>query len=142
MKSIRIELGRWDSLSKDALAVRYDVFVVEQCVPESLEHDEWDAQCWHAVAYNDQGQAVATGRLLPDGHIGRVAVTRSMRGKGVGAKIMDALIEQAVELGYSTLVLSSQTHAQAFYEKRQFVAQGEIYDDAGIDHILMVRKMS
>lgn len=122
--------------------MRFDVFVVEQQVPESLEQDEWDAQCWHAVAYNGAGQAVATGRLLPDGHIGRVAVARAMRGKGVGAKIMDALIELAVKLGHTTLILSSQTHAQAFYEKRQFVAQGDIYDDAGIDHILMVRHLS
>ena len=140
--SMEVKVDHWATLEKDALAIRYEVFVVEQQVPEELEKDEWDAQCWHAVAYRNDGVAVATGRLLPDGHIGRVAVIESMRGKGVGTQIMDALIEKAAGAGHKMLVLSSQVHARAFYERRGFVAEGDIYDDAGIDHILMRRHLA
>ena len=93
-----IVTGDWNALREDAQRVRIEVFVIEQNVPAELEWDEGDEVSIHAVAYDEQGQAVATGRLLPDGHIGRMAVTKSLRGKGVGKAVLSALLEVA-EIG-------------------------------------------
>jgi predicted GNAT family N-acyltransferase len=82
-----LRLADWDSLREHARAVRYAVFVVEQRVPVELEWDEMDAVSWHAVAYDAAGNPIGTGRLLPDGHIGRMAVLKSSRGSGVGGAI-------------------------------------------------------
>ncbi len=78
----KIVIGDWDSVRDHAQALRIEVFVVEQGVPVELEWDEADEVSIHAVAYDDEGQPVATGRLLPDGHIGRMAVRKSARGQG------------------------------------------------------------
>ena len=115
------------------------MFVIEQGVPVELEWDEWDDQCWHALARDTAGRAVATGRLLPDGHIGRMAVRQEARGTGVGARVLDALIDKARELGYPELVLNSQTHAMPFYARAGFTPEGDEYEEAGIPHRTMRR---
>ena len=97
--SIRITLGTWDRLREDATSVRHEVFVVEQRVPVEVELDDDDAVSVHAVAYDTDGTAVGTGRLLPDGHIGRMAVRKRARGLGVGGQILDALIGQGTATG-------------------------------------------
>jgi len=89
--NLRIVTGDWGSLREDAQKVRVEVFVIEQNVPVELEWDEGDEVSTHAVAYDEQGQPVATGRLLPDGHIGRMAVSQSLRGKGIGKQVLVAL---------------------------------------------------
>ncbi len=135
-ESLRIVLGHWSDLQQDAMPVRFTVFVREQKVPEDIELDEFDAQSVHAVAY-DQGRAIATGRLLPDGHIGRMAVLQEFRGTGVGSRLLKALIQHARTLDYPGVELSAQCHARAFYERHGFQAYGDVYLDAGIDHIAM-----
>ena len=85
--SFRIVTGDWESVREDAQKVRIEVFVIEQNVPLELEWDEGDDVSTHAIAYDEQGQAVATGRLLPDGHIGRMAVIKPLRGRGLGREI-------------------------------------------------------
>ncbi|MFP3891364.1 GNAT family N-acetyltransferase [uncultured Ralstonia sp.] len=134
-----VEVDRWDAVREEARAIRYDVFVIEQGVPVELEWDEWDDQCWHALARDTAGRAVATGRLLPDGHIGRMAVRQEARGTGVGARVLDALIDKARELGYPELVLNSQTHAMPFYARAGFTPEGDEYEEAGIPHRTMRR---
>jgi predicted GNAT family N-acyltransferase len=134
-----VEVDRWDAVREEARAIRYDVFVIEQGVPVELEWDEWDDQCWHALARDTAGRAVATGRLLPDGHIGRMAVRQEARGTGVGARVLDALIDKARELGYPELVLNSQTHAMTFYARAGFTPEGDEYEEAGIPHRTMRR---
>jgi len=136
-----IRLLDWADAQDEALELRYAVFVDEQAVPIELERDEHDAVSLHAIAYAPDGAALGTGRLLSDGHIGRMAVSRSVRGRGVGGAILEALVEQARLMGHSQAVLSAQCHAQPFYRAHGFAAQGAVYDDAGIDHILMVRKL-
>jgi len=135
-----LRLADWDSLREHARAVRYAVFVVEQRVPVELEWDEMDAVSWHAVAYDAAGNPIGTGRLLPDGHIGRMAVLKSSRGAGVGGAILEGLVCKAAELGYGELVLNSQTAAMPFYARFGFTPEGEEFMEAGIPHRAMRRK--
>lgn len=135
--NISIVTGDWDSLREHAQALRIEVFVVEQGVPVELEWDEADEVSTHAVAYDEEGQPVATGRLLPDGHIGRMAVRKSARGQGIGAMVLQELLLEAKRLGYRELVLHAQTHAVDFYARHGFVLHGEAFMEAGIAHRMM-----
>ncbi|NMM27812.1 MAG: GNAT family N-acetyltransferase [Glaciimonas sp.] len=139
--ALRIGLGDWATQKSEAQAIRYAVFVLEQKVPLEMEWDEMDAQCLHAVAFmsdsDDVEQAVGTGRLLPDGHIGRMAVLKQARGSGVGAALLLALMQQAQRRGQRQVELSAQTHAEVFYARYGFVREGEQYQDAGIPHVHM-----
>ena len=140
-EGIRITTGSWERLGEDATRVRYAVFVEEQKVPVEIELDASDPQCVHAVAYAPDGAAVGTGRLLPDAHIGRMAVLSECRGQGVGSLILRRLVECARQRGDAEVVLSAQTHAQAFYAAHGFVPEGDLYLDAGIEHVLMRRRL-
>lgn len=135
---LTIELGGWEELRAEALPIRLAVFVDEQKVPSDREVDEWDIQSLHAVA-RDRGRAIGTARLLPDGHIGRIAVERQYRGSGVGSALVQAMLQAAQDRGHRCALLSAQTHAIAFYRRFGFVEEGEPYDDAGIAHIAMRR---
>lgn len=138
---IRIVIGTWDRLRDHATDVRHEVFVLEQNVPVEVELDDEDAVSVHAVAYGADNQPVGTGRLLPDGHIGRMAVRKVARGGGVGGQILDALIEQGHGDGHRMLVLHAQTHAKAFYEAHGFTADGDEFMEAGIPHVVMTREL-
>jgi len=133
----RIELLDWERGRAHARPVRYEVFVREQDVPVALEWDEFDAVSLHAVAYSADDETIGTGRLLPDGHVGRMAVLRPWRGQGVGAALLRALLTAARERGLARLVLHSQTHAAGFYRRFGFQGQGEEYLEAGIPHVTM-----
>lgn len=139
--SVHVVLGTWDRLREDAYAVRHEVFVIEQSVPSDIELDDYDPVSVHVVAYDQDGQPVGTGRLLPDGHIGRIAVRKSVRGAGVGGKVLDALIEQGHGDGHRMLLLHAQTHARCFYEAHGFAAQGEEFMEAGIAHVAMTHEL-
>lgn len=141
MSAFRIELGDWPSLRARAEAVRFTVFVDEQGVPAEMELDEFDAASLHALAVDADGAVLGTGRLLSDGHIGRMAVLQSARGRGVGAALLLALVEAASTRGDCEVMLSAQTHALGFYARYGFVAEGEVYDDAGIPHRWMRRAL-
>ncbi|WP_311062907.1 GNAT family N-acetyltransferase [Halomonas sp. DWK9] len=135
-----IQLGDWETLGAAASQIRRVVFIDEQHVPQEEEWDGRDADCLHFVALlNDE--PVGTARLLPDGHIGRVAVLRSARGTGIGYQLMEATIEAARSAGHTHAALSAQLHALAFYERLGFVAHGEVFMDAGIPHREMVRAL-
>jgi predicted GNAT family N-acyltransferase len=134
-----------------ALAIRRDVFIEEQRVPESLEIDEHDGDpatvgtAIHVLG-RLEGRAVATGRLLlaePDGllHIGRVAVLREERGRGYGTAVMEALHDLARGRGYDSVTLAAQLHAIGFYERLGYVARGDVFLDAGIEHRWMARRL-
>ena len=126
--------------AKDIRSIRTEVFIVEQSVPAELERDEHDETARHVVVFVE-GSAVATGRMLDDGHIGRIAVLRSQRGKGVGSIVMQALLQQAKVMKITKVWLSSQCHARQFYDNLGFICVGEKYQEAGIDHIKMTRAM-
>jgi len=118
------------------MQVRYTVFVEEQGVPESLENDEKDPLCRHALLMMDD-RPVATGRLEGDGHIGRIAVIRSLRGKGLGSRIVTFLEAKAKARGLHRVYLGAQLQAIAFYEKLGYRAYGPEFMDAGIAHRYM-----
>lgn len=134
----RVTVGDWASQQALSQPIRMEVFVQEQNVPAELEMDQMDALCLHAIAFNAAGEAVGTGRLLPDGHIGRMAVRKVARGTGVGGLLLQALMAQAHARGDRVLALSAQTHAAPFYQRHGFVVEGNEFYEAGIAHINMV----
>lgn len=135
--SFRLTLGDWSRQKSDAQTVRYEVFVLEQNVPIEMEWDEMDTQCLHAVVYDDAGQALATARLLPDGHVGRMAVRKTARGQGIGGIMLQALMDEARKRGERSVLLNAQTHAEPFYRRFGFVRDSEEFMEAGIAHIRM-----
>ena len=139
MKGLHIEVRGWDEAEARVMPVRTEVFIVEQGVPEEIERDAFDAVCRHAIARDAEGRVVATGRLLPDGHIGRMAVLRAARGAGVGGAVLQALIAEAARRGLREVALNAQTHALAFYRRHGFEAVGEVFMEAGIPHRAMRR---
>jgi len=128
-----------------ALAIRSEVFIREQGVPESEEvdsHDTADESCVHALC-RVNGTEAATGRLYEaaptEGRIGRMAVLAGYRGWGAGSAILDALINEGTRRGVRSLVLDAQTHAVRFYERRGFAPEGLPFLDCGIPHQAMRR---
>jgi alpha-beta hydrolase superfamily lysophospholipase/predicted GNAT family N-acyltransferase len=138
--SIRLVTGSWTQLGGDAGAVRTEVFVKEQGIPAELEWDTWDPRSLHCVAYSDQ-TPIATGRLLPDGHIGRMAVLAQHRRDGFGGKILARLVDAAHARGDLRLELSAQSYVAGFYERHGFLAEGSPYDEVGIPHQKMARQL-
>ena len=136
----RIELLDWESARAEASRIRMTVFVAEQRVPAEIEMDGRDVECVHALAYVD-GRAVGTGRLLPDGHIGRMAVVKDWRRRGVGDAILEALVAEARKRGHAEVVVAAQLQAAEFYRNHGFVADGKVYQDAGILHENMRKKL-
>lgn len=136
----RIDLLTWEKAREHAAPIRFAVFVEEQGVPREIELDEMDDACVHAVAFEDH-VAVGTGRLLPDGHIGRMAVLRQWRGRGIGSRILERLMEQARSRGDREVVLAAQVKAAAFYRAHGFVEEGADYREAGIPHRNMRRRL-
>jgi predicted GNAT family N-acyltransferase len=130
---LRIELMPWEDARAQASRIRFEVFVEEQKVPREIELDDQDVASVHALAFQEN-TAVGTGRLLPDGHIGRMAVLKDWRGRGVGGSILGALVDAAKARGDRSVVLSAQVHAIDFYRKHGFVPEGEVYEEAGIPH--------
>ncbi|MDI5933926.1 GNAT family N-acetyltransferase [Halomonas kalidii] len=133
MPRIEIREGDWATLGAAAGEIRRAVFIEEQQVPLEEEWDGRDPDCRHFLAIAD-GRPVGTARLLPDAHIGRVAVLAEARGLGIGAALMRAAIEAARRHGHPTVALAAQTHALAFYENLGFQAFGDEFLDAGIPH--------
>jgi predicted GNAT family N-acyltransferase len=132
----------WRDAEAEAMRVREAVFVVEQGVPREIERDEWDARSDHALAIDRDGRVLGTGRLLPDGHIGRMAVLPESRGQGIGSRILGTLIARARERGMKRVVLNAQTHAAPFYARHGFVAEGGEFMEAGIPHVAMAREIT
>lgn len=135
--NFRLVCGDWATLGADAAAVRQQVFVAEQGVPAELEWDDMDALCVHVLAFDEAGAAVGTGRLLPDGHVGRMAVVRSARRSGIGSAMLHELTRHARARGDKALVLHAQTHAEPFYLRHGFRREGPVFMEAGIPHVVM-----
>ncbi|MEV6951429.1 GNAT family N-acetyltransferase [Streptomyces sp. NPDC051183] len=134
-------------------AVRTEVFVVEQSVPESIEYDAYDAGAVHVLAVGPDGEPLGTGRLLHGaaalgktgsedvGSLGRLAVRKAARGLGVGVALVRAIEAQAAGMGLRAVDLGAQTHALGFYERLGYEAYGPEFQDAGIPHRAMRRPL-
>jgi len=138
----RVELMPWDKAQPDAAPLRFAIFVGEQNVPPGIELDEMDEKSLHALAFDDAGKPIGTGRLLPDGRIGRMAVVKEWRRRGVGADLLEALVEEARRRGFRQVKLSAQLQAAEFYRVHGFVAEGKVYEEAGILHQAMRRSLA
>ncbi len=139
--AFRIHMGTWDEMAVRATKVRMMVFVEEQGVPLVLECDSFDAVSRHVLAVDTNGNTIGTGRLLPDGHVGRMAVLPEWRGKGVGAALLRKLMESARENGVQQLALNAQIRAVPFYTRFGFVPVGSEFVEAGILHLAMIRDL-
>jgi len=129
----------WDDRGDDLAAIRERVFVVEQGVPRELELDGLDAGADHVLAWGPDGHPAGCGRMLADGHIGRMAVLPAHRRRGVGGALLAALLERARERGLSRVFLHAQVTAAPFYESHGFASEGDVFLDAGIPHRYMFR---
>jgi predicted GNAT family N-acyltransferase len=131
----------WAEAEAQIRAVREAVFVREQGVPLEIEIDGRDAGCAHVVAVAGDGRAVGTARLGADGKIGRMAVLGDWRGLGIGSALVGALVDIAIRQGLSHVRLAAQTHAVGFYERHGFRAEGEVFEEAGLPHRRMSRRV-
>ena len=138
---VQMRQGSWAELQTLAAPLRSQVFVQEQKVPQELEWDSEDATALHVVAVNRLGTALATGRLIQHApgvsRLGRMAVMKVMRGSDLGKRVLQALIAAAKTRGDREIIIHAQCSAQTFYAKAGFVAEGDVFDEAGIAHVPM-----
>ncbi len=134
-------VGNWQTLQANAQAVRTEVFVHEQGIDPEDEWDAADSKAVHAVITNKYDLPLATARLLqPEpgiAKIGRMAVTRLMRGSGLGRDLVKVLLQEAKARGDKEVRLSAQKSAEGFYARLGFQPHGEPYDEVGIAHVEM-----
>ncbi|MDD9194797.1 GNAT family N-acetyltransferase [Aliivibrio sp. S3MY1] len=121
--------------------VRDTVFIQEQSIDPDIEFDGLDQSAVHAIVYSN-AQPVGTGRILDDGHIGRIAILKAFRGQGLGSKIVLSLIDEAINKGYPRVYLGSQKHAIDFYTKLGFEPFGNEFMEAGIPHLSMEKQLN
>jgi len=139
--SFTVSLVPWQDGEPLLKSIREAVFINEQGVPAELEWDGLDEGCRHALALSHQGDAIGCGRMLPDGHIGRISVLPQWRKQKVGAAIMEALLNYARTHDYKQVDVDAQTYAVPFYRKFDFVEEGKVFMDAGLPHIKMRLKL-
>lgn len=139
--SFTVSLVCWHDGEPLLRSIREAVFIREQGIPAELEWDGLDESCRHALALSHQGDAIGSGRMLADGHIGRISVLPQWRKHKVGTAIMEALLDYARTHDYKQAEVDAQTYAVPFYRKFGFVEQGETFMDAGLPHIRMRLKL-
>ena len=129
-----------------ALALREEVFYGEQGVPREEDIDGRDADAHHVVALDPvSGRVIGTLRLLLEEHpakIGRVAVDRRWRRRGIAARMLSLALERARREGFAQVRLAAQTRATAVYEQAGFRVESEPFEEAGIPHVWMGRSLT
>ena len=145
--AIVIPIKTWQDAKLDAYSIRRRVFVEEQGVPEEMELDEFDLNALHALAYADS-ECIGTARLVTlsgsignIGRIGRMAVLPKYRGQGIGRQLLEALLKASQSQNIKQVELHAQVSVIPFYEQFRFIAQGDIYDEAGIAHRDMILRI-
>ena len=155
-ESYTVSSADWQRDAVAIRALRHAVFIEEQGIPAALEWDGLDAGCLHVLARDSAGHAIATGRLLPEGRIGRMAVLPTgrllpegrigrmavlpaWRGRGIGHHLLCCLVELAVAQGHKRVYLHAQQDVAGFYRVAGFREYGAPFTEAGIMHVAMVR---
>ncbi|UCB53998.1 MAG: GNAT family N-acetyltransferase [Thiotrichales bacterium] len=134
--TLKVEVVDWHQQQDRLKAIRKSVFIDEQHVPKELEWDGQDAGCTQFLA-SLNSTPVATARLTSQGQIGRMAVLGDFRDRGIGSRLLKTVLDQAQREGHEQVFLHAQVNVINFYEKHGFVAEGDVFVDAGIDHISM-----
>ena len=141
---IRIVPADTEALRAKAFALRHAVFVVEQRVPEALERDALDDEAFHAIALDGE-DCVGTGRLVRQsggvGRVGRMAVAASWRRRGVGERVLAVLEARARADGLREIELHAQCYVEAFYARHGYAREGDVFEEAGIDHVVMRKRL-
>jgi predicted GNAT family N-acyltransferase len=125
-------------------ALRCEVFVGEQGVPRELELDQHDGEATHLAALRG-AQVVGTLRLLRhqgEAKVGRVAVRAALRRAGIGRRLMERAAAIASERGFAEIVLHAQVSVAGFYRQLGYIEEGDVFDEAGIPHIAMRKRIS
>jgi len=136
---MKIKVMSYVESERDIHYIRDSVFGQEQEVPRELDWDGNDRHCNHVVATDNEGNAIGVGRIAPDGKIGRLAVLKQWRSRGVGAKMLEALVDSARSRGLEKVYLHAQVQAVPFYENSGFEKDGDVFIEAGIWHVNMMR---
>ncbi|NOX92318.1 MAG: GNAT family N-acetyltransferase [Gammaproteobacteria bacterium] len=140
-KPFKIRRVTWQNAETELRILREFVFIREQNVPPELEWDGKDENAVHVLACDEKGRGIGTARMTPDGHIGRMAVLRAWRRRGVGSEMLTALVTIARARQLSRVKLDAQTQAIDFYLRHDFTPQGETFMDANIPHQHMTRSL-
>ena len=139
--ALNVALADWETDSAAIRAVRNTVFSDEQGISEALDFDGRDHECVQVLARVGDDEIVGTARMLPDGHVGRIAVHERWRGRGVGTRLAECLTEVARDRGFTEIYLHSQAQAAGFYTRLGYETRGDTFMEAGIEHVLMVRTL-
>lgn len=141
MEGFRVEILSWSDAQKIAGPIRFQAFFDTDARP-GAEIDDKDPEATHIVVYDEAGKAVGTGRLLPDGQIGQIAVVKELRRLGVGAAVLEALVEEARRRGHAEATLTAPLQAGEFYREHGFAAEGKIFPIEGVLHQRMRRALT
>jgi len=133
------EIGKGGLMLMTSMRIREDVFHYEQGIEKSMMSDDKDREAYHCIIY-DFGIPIGTGRLYEDEagyHIGRVAVNKEYRGKGLGRDIVVGLMDKAWEMGAEKISVHAQESVIPFYESLGFIGRGDLFVEADISHLEM-----
>ncbi|WP_305843406.1 GNAT family N-acetyltransferase [Photobacterium leiognathi] len=134
---VEIKIVAFDDAHRGLIrTVRDQVFIQEQHIDPEIEFDDLDSEAVHVLVMDGE-QPLGTGRILANGHIGRIAIMKAARGQGLGAKVVQALVEYAQQQGYPRVDLGAQTHAVDFYRRLGFMPYGDEFMEANIPHQAM-----
>lgn len=136
-----VRSATWSNDATAIKAVRHRVFIQEQNVPEELESDHFDTNSAYVLAESSNGQTIGCARLQPDGKVTRIAVLENWRRLGVGSEMLKELISMAKHQQQKTLYMHAQLQAKALYKAFGFKATGEVFTEAGIEHVKMTRDL-
>lgn len=134
-----IRAADWNRDRELIRRVREAVFVREQKVDPAIEWDDQEETAQHFLVMNGD-EPLGTGRITVGGKIGRMAITKSARGTGLGFRLLEFICDYARKRGFDSVYLHAQTHAEGFYRRAGFVPEGEEFVEADISHIRMVRR--
>ena len=140
MKTFKVIIADWHKHKAILQSIRKAVFIDEQCVPVELEWDEFDKSCVHFLVTKNN-IPIGTGRLKPDGQIGRMAIIKSHRQLGAGSILLDSILQYSKEHGYKKVFCNAQVAVIDFYLKKDFELIGDEFLDANIPHKAMFKKI-
>ena len=140
MDGVTISTVSWSDRQANLVSVRRPVFIEEQSIPESIELDDKDPDCFHVIACDESGAPIGTARIDTNGKIGRMAVLREYRRLGVGREMLRAIMDYGRASGITDFHISAQISAAGFYKKMGFEPSGDEFQEAGIQHINMRRR--